>query len=121
MITKPLGDCRGVCFLLALFFVLGFIFRKGEVEFDIGIDCADGFDDFVVPNGVDGKHNKGFPEINGQFIFVRVQKQRSHILDGVFILDEAKTDIEILFVNGVFRFDKDTDDDGNPEKANENK
>ena len=36
-------------------------------------------------------------------------------------MDKAETDIKILFVNGVFRLDKNTDDDGNPEKTNENK
>jgi hypothetical protein len=100
---------------------LGFVFREGEIEFYVGVDFADGFDDFVIVGGVDGEGDEIFTEIDRQFVGVRVQEQRGHVLNRKFIFDKPETDIEILLVHGVFRFDKNAGNDGNPEKTNEDK
>ena len=102
-------------------FFFGSFFRHCKAEFHVRIDLADRFDNFVVVGRINGEDGVIFPEINGQFVGVRIEEQRGHVFDRKFILDKSETGIEILLVYGVFRFYEDTDNDGNTQKTNRDK
>ena len=85
---------REFCIRKTLLLFLLFI-RKGESEFHFRIFCSNGLHEIVVPLGIGSYHKIFLTHIDGQFMGICIQKNRSNFGKRITAFDKAKLNDEI--------------------------